>query len=81
MSSQSDTGFASRCLVAASNGSHSPFSGFPNLSLASATSYLQQQLTITESQWLSNSLTHKPNLLTDSLVTNSPPYSISARTA
>jgi hypothetical protein len=49
--------FTSRCSVAASHGGCCPYSGFPNCPRASATS-LQQQLTTTEPQQSSNSLTH-----------------------
>jgi hypothetical protein len=38
----------SRYLVTASNGGRSPYSGFPNYPRASATSFSQQQLTMTE---------------------------------
>jgi hypothetical protein len=53
--------FISRCLVTASNGGRSPYSGFPNSPRVSATSFSQQQLTRTELQLSSNWLTHSPN--------------------
>jgi hypothetical protein len=52
-----------------------PFFWVPRLSPASATSFSQQQLTITEPQLLSDSLTHQPTPLT------CPAYNISAQTA
>jgi hypothetical protein len=50
--------FISRCSVAGSNCGCSPSCGFSNYPRASATSSWQQQLTRTESQQFSNSLTH-----------------------
>jgi hypothetical protein len=47
----------SSCSVAASNGGRSPSSAFPNCTRALGTSFSQQQLTTTEPQRLSNSLT------------------------
>jgi hypothetical protein len=67
----------SRCLVAASNGGRSPSSEFQKPSSASATSFSQQQFTMTELQF-SNSLTHQ--LFLNSTPMICPAY-ISARTA
>jgi hypothetical protein len=52
--------FTSRCSVAASNGGPAPSSGFQNYARTSATSFPHQQLTTTEPQQSSNSLTHLP---------------------
>jgi hypothetical protein len=70
--------FISLCSVAASNSGRSPSSVFPNYPRASATNS-HQQLTITEPQQFSNSLKQLNRL--NSLLTSSPAYNISARTA
>jgi hypothetical protein len=61
MSSKSVTVFNIRCLVAASNGGRSPFSGFPicrRPQLPACHSNSSQQLN--PSSYLTNSLTHQP---------------------
>jgi hypothetical protein len=54
--------FTYLCLVTASNGGRSLYSGFPNYPRASATSLYQQQLTRTDLQQSSNSLTRSTSL-------------------
>jgi hypothetical protein len=64
-SSESVTLFTSCCSIAASNGGRRLFFWVPELSPASATSFLQQELATTEPQRLSNWLTntHQPSQL------------------
>jgi hypothetical protein len=78
--------FTSRCSVAASNVGRPTSSGFPNYprpQLTASHSNSSQRLNLRSSltQWMTNSVTHQPTNSTQLTLTNSPAYSISARTA